>query len=292
MSDIRGETTTRRRLLAGGALALAGAAARVSAQLPARMAAQRLGWAGVRLQVGDTAIWIDPLANAAVWGAALRDTLAPVEASPGDRYVLVTHRHPDHYDADTVARVLGAGGTLLSAAPTGPLPVPGGSRSRAIDPYEPQLLGDATAVAVPAADGYGDPQVSWIVSGGGRRVIHCGDTLWHGHWWKIGRQYGPFDAAFLPINGARFGWRKPVSGIPGVMTPEQAVAAAEVLGARLIVPIHYGMAPSPEYTEAPHPAHDLAAAAGARHVDVEFVRSGAWLTWRPQACEQSAAMCD
>jgi L-ascorbate metabolism protein UlaG (beta-lactamase superfamily) len=289
---ISGMPIARRRLLAGGALSLAGSLGAARAQPPARMQAQRLGWAGVRLQVADTSIWIDPLANAAVWGAALRDTLSPIESSPGDRYVLLTHRHPDHYDPDTVARALGAGGNLLSAAPTGPLPAPAGSRSRAVETYEPQLLGDMTAVAVPAADGYGDPQVSWIVSGGGRRVIHCGDTLWHGHWWQIGRQYGPFDAAFLPINGARFGWRKPVSGIPGVMTPEQAAAAAEVLGARLIVPIHYGMAPSPEYTETAHPAHALAAAAGARHVDVEFVRAGAWLTWRSDGCEQSAAMCD
>jgi len=287
-----GARIERRRLLAGGVFALAGAWPRAHAQLPARMAAQRLGWAGVRLQVADTTIWIDPLANAAVWGDALRDTLSPVEASSGDRYVLVTHRHPDHYDPDTVVRVLGTGGTLLSAAPTGPLPVPSGSRSRAVELYEPQLLGDMTVVAVPAADGYGDPQVSWIVSGGGRRVIHCGDTLWHGHWWKIGRQYGPFDAAFLPINGARFGWRQPVSGIPGVMTPEQAAAAAAVIGARLIVPIHYGMAPSPEYTETAHPAHALVVAANARHVDVEFVRAGAWLSWRPQGCDQSPAMCD
>ena len=282
----------RRRLLAGGALALAGALGRARAQAPARMEAQRLGWAGVRLQVGDTQLWIDPLADRAVWGDALRDTLSPIGSSAGDRYVLVTHRHPDHYDPDAVARALGAGGNLLSAAPTGPLPAPVGSRSRAVELYEPQLLGDMTAVAVPAADGYGDPQVSWIVSGGGRRVIHCGDTLWHGHWWKIGRQYGPFDAAFLPINGARFGWRKPVSGIPGVMTPEQAAAAAEVIGARLIVPIHYGMAASPDYEEAAHPAHGLVAAASARHVGVEFVRAGAWLSWRPHACEQSAAMCD
>ena len=288
----RGAPIGRRRLLAGGALALAGALGRASAQAPARMEAQRLGWAGVRLRVGDTTIWIDPLANAAVWGEALRDTLSPLESPAGDRYVLVTHRHPDHDDPDSVARALGAGGNLLSVAPTGPLPAPDGSRSRAVALYEPQLLGDMTAVAVPAADGYGDPQVSWIVSGGGRRVIHCGDTLWHGHWWKIGRQYGPFDAAFLPINGARFGWRKPASGIPGVMTPEQAAAAAEVIGARLIVPIHYGMAASPDYEEAPHPAHGLVAAANARRIDVEFVRAGAWLSWRPHGCEQSAAMCD
>jgi hypothetical protein len=52
------------------------------------------------------------------------------------------------------------------------------------------------------------------------------------------------------------------------------------------------MRPSPDYAEAAHPARALAAAAAERHVDVEFVRAGAWLTWRPQACGQSAAMCD
>lgn len=291
MDFVDGGGVSRRRLIAGTALALAGAAPRAGAQAPARMAAQRLGWAGVRLQVADTTLWIDPLVDTAVWGDALRDTLSPIEPAGGDRYVLVTHRHPDHYDPVAVARALGGGGALLSAAPTGALPVPAGSRSRAVDLYEPQLLGDMTAIAVPAADGYGDPQVSWIVSGGGRRIIHCGDTLWHGHWWKIAR-FGPFDAAFLPINGARFGWRKPASGLPGVMTPEQAAAAAEVVGARLVVPIHYGMRASPDYAEATHPAHALATAAAERHVDVEFVRAGAWLTWRPQACGQSAAMCD
>lgn len=287
-----GVAIARRRVLAIGALApLAASRAGAQAPAPTRMAAQRLGWAGVCLQAGETTLWIDPLTNEAVWGEALRDMLSPIESPPGNRYVLVTHRHPDHYDPDTVARALGAGGTLFSAAPTGPLPVPPGSRSRAVELYEPLLLGDMTAIPVPAADGYGDPQVSWIVSGGGRRIIHCGDTLWHGHWWKIAC-FGPFDAAFLPINGARFGWRKPVSGLPAVMSPEQAAAAAEVIGARLIVPIHYGMLPSSDYTEAEHPAHGLVAAASARHVDVEFVRSGAWLTWRAQGCQQSAAMCD
>ena len=48
----------------------------------------------------------------------------------------------------------------------------------------------------------------------------------------------------------------------------------------------------PEYTEAAHPAHELVTAANARHVDVEFVRAGAWLSWRPQGCDQSPAMCD
>src|SRR3546814_19561889 len=78
--------------------------------------------------------------------------------------------------------------------------------------------------------------MSWVVSAGGRRIFHGGETLWHGHWWRIGRQFGPFDAAFLPVNGARFGLRKPVSGLPGVLTPKKAVAPANLLGARRLVP--------------------------------------------------------
>ena len=286
MSDIG--STSRRRLLAGAALATLPAWSKAAAP---GLAAQRLGWAGVRLQLGETNLWIDPLSDAKVWGDALIDKLTPLERAGSDRFVLVTHRHPDHFDPAAAQRVLGTEGLLVTAETVGALTLPAGVRSRVVPLYEPVLLGDLTVVAVPGADGYGDPQVSWIVSGGGRRVIHCGDTLWHGHWWKIARQYGPFDAAFLPINGARFGWRRPASGVPAVMTPEQAVAAAAVIDAKLIVPIHYGIAPSPEYTETPHAAHELSRAAASRSVDVEFVPSGAWLTWQAQPCDPRDPLC-
>ena len=119
------------------------------------------------------------------------------------------------------------------------------------------------------------------MSGGGRRIIHCGDTLWHGSWWQIGRQYGPFDAAFLPINGARFAWRKPVSEISAVMTPEQAVAAAVVIGARQIVPIHYGVSGAEGYSELPDVEALLIEAAARRGIGVEVLRPGEWLDWKP-----------
>jgi L-ascorbate metabolism protein UlaG (beta-lactamase superfamily) len=241
--------------------------------------AQRLAWAGVRLQLESGTLFIDPLIDKNVWGPALKDALIPVGDGVGDRFVLITHRHPDHCDPLAIRQALGDSGTLVYATANGVPNVPG-VKMRSGELYEPLLLGDFTVTAVPAVDGYGDPQVSWIVTGGGRRVIHCGDTLWHGAWWRIGRQYGPFDAAFLPINGAKFSWRKPVTDVAAVMTAEQAVAAAVVIGARLIVPIHYGIVGAEGYAEDPHAEEELRSFAQRRHVDVEILKPGVWLDWR------------
>jgi L-ascorbate metabolism protein UlaG (beta-lactamase superfamily) len=223
---------------------------------------------------------LDPLLNPDVWESALKDKLVDIETVEGDRYALVTHRHPDHFDPQAIRKALGGTGVLACGADVAPLAASAGFKVRAVSHYEPILLGDFTATAVPAADGYGDPQISWVVSAGGRRVIHCGDTMWHGAWWRIGRQFGPFDVAFLPINGAHFEWRKPISGIPAVMTPEQAVAAAVILEARLVVPIHYGVAGAEGYHEFPNAEEAFVEAAKKRNVPVEVARPGEWLTWQ------------
>lgn len=258
-------------LLPGWANALANAPAPV-------LRIQRLAWAGVRLQLDSGSVFLDPLLDGNVWEQTLPDPLVPFGEIAGNRWVLVSHRHPDHCDPVAIRSALGAEGTLVYPA-AGGAPAVDGVKARAAALYEPQLLGDFTATAVPASDGYGDPQSSWVVSAGGRRIIHCGDTLWHGAWWHIGRQYGPFDAAFLPINGARFGWRKPVSDVPGVMSAEQAVAAAVVLGARMIVPIHYGVAGADGYQEDPDALVHLATHAARRDMAVQVVAPGDWVEW-------------
>lgn len=244
---------------------------------------QRLAWAGIRLQLPQATLFIDPLINPDAWGPALPDPMIPVGDPVGDTYVLITHAHPDHFDPKAAAQALSKGGALVYPAGTNPLPIPQGARARPATLWEPQLLGDFTATAVPASDGYGDPQVSWVISAGGRRIFHGGDTLWHGSWWRIGRQFGPFDAAFLPINGAQFGWRKPVSGQPGVLTPEQAVAAATILGARRVVPIHYGVTGiAEEYAEVEDPVGRLRKAASGKSLSIQPLKPGAWMDWEQQ----------
>lgn len=267
-------------LAAGATVALLPVSHAVARSALDDLRVQRLAWAGIRLQLPSATLFIDPLTNAAEWGRALPDVLVPVEGGIGDTTVLLTHVHSDHFDAGAVAQALRNRGRLIYPEGTHPLPVPAGARARPAALWEPQLLGDFTATAVPASDGYGDTQVSWVVSAAGRRIFHGGDTMWHGHWWKIGRQLGPFDVAFLPINGARFGWRTPVSGQPGVLTPEQAFAAATVLGARTVVPIHYGISGVDAYQEVDDPLGALIRVARGTAIEVQSVQPGAWVAWR------------
>jgi L-ascorbate metabolism protein UlaG (beta-lactamase superfamily) len=228
----------------------------------------------VHLQFGEASLFIDPLAED-VWEKSLPDTMVPIAPS-AENYVLITHRHPDHCNPKAIHAALGSSGTLVYGASAGPPPVDG-VRLRAAALYEPQILGDFTATAVPAVDGYGDPQVSWVITVPGCRVIHCGDTLWHGSWWHIGRQFGPFDAAFLPINGARFAWRQPVSDVPAVLTPEQAVAAAVILGAKRLIPIHFGVIGAEGYAEVDKPLARLENEARRRGITVRVMRPAEWL---------------
>ena len=131
-------------------------------------------------------------------------------------------------------------------------------------------------VPLPAADGLGDRQVSWVISAGGQRFIHCGDTVWHGAWRKWGAVYGPFDTAFLPINGA-IQAEEPPSEVPLSLTPEQAVDATILLGAKRLVPIHYGFHVPGSYEEYPDAMKTLLSVAKRRDVTVEVITPGDWL---------------
>lgn len=241
---------------------------------------QRLAWAGIRLQLPGATLFVDPLIDPAVWGPSLPDRLVPVDDATGDIFVLVTHRHSDHGDAAAIAAALKNGGTLAYATGTPPFAgLPDTVRQRPCPLWEPQILGDFTATPVPASDGYGDLQVSWVISGGGRRIIHGGDTMMHGGWWRVGRQFGAFDAAFLPINGAAFAWRQPATDEPAVLTPKQAVAAATILGAKQIVPIHYGITGAEGYSEMPDLIEALGRASKPGGPRVTVLAPGEWLNW-------------
>lgn len=240
--------------------------------------AQRLSWAGVKLATAATTLFIDPWVTPDIWNGAWNRPVIPVEASTTARFALLTHTHNDHFDPAAYASVFNPRGAIVSHEAIAPAVASRGLRVNAVALWEPRQVGDFTVAPVPAVDGLGEPQVSWVVTVAGRRLIHCGDTLWHGQWWKIAAQYGPFDVAFLPINGAIVN-RAPRSGLPASMTPEQAVAAAVVLGAQRLVPIHYGLHRPGEYEEHPDAIAALRTAAQRASVRLDILDEGDTLRW-------------
>jgi L-ascorbate metabolism protein UlaG (beta-lactamase superfamily) len=150
-------------------------------------------------------------------------------------------------------------------------------RTTALEPWETVEAGGFRLTAVPAVDGFGDPQVSWVIEAGGKRILHAGDTIFHGSWWLIAMRHGPFDAVFLPVNGAvcDFPHRQPPSPLPASLDPRQAAVAARLLGARLAVPIHYDtLYKPPIYAQVEDPAGSFLREAAAERVDVTVVPTG------------------
>jgi L-ascorbate metabolism protein UlaG (beta-lactamase superfamily) len=240
---------------------------------------QRLSWAGVKLVAGGSTLFIDASYDPSSASTPKPDV--PLAVDTRDRNALITHHHGDHFDAAALRTVLGENGILVVPESVAPFADTRALRTQAVKLFEPVFLprGSAAfaAIPVPAVDGLGHPQVSWVVSAGGKRVFHGGDTAWHGHWWDIARAYGPFDLALLPINGFRqVAGRYTDTGVPMDLTPEQAAAAAQVLQARLTVPIHYGGASDGYFEEPDAPARFLAAAK-AKGVNVRLVEPGAWI---------------
>jgi L-ascorbate metabolism protein UlaG (beta-lactamase superfamily) len=252
------------------------------------MRVRTLGWAGLQLDAEGYRLVIDAFADPGPFRPFIAgsDPGLLVPEGPVDA-ALVTHLHRDHADAPTLASVLRPGAPVL-----GPHP-PAGPGHEGVDASEQELaeaaievrrvapgdtaeLGPFTVTAVTAVDGLGDPQVSWVVAAGGTRVFHGGDTVWHGAWWGIAKALGPFDAAFLPANGARiaFPWLEPAADVPATLTPEQAVEAARALGARELVAIHHGLLAHERYYR-PHPDVPGALAAAARRYDYPARAAGA-----------------
>jgi L-ascorbate metabolism protein UlaG (beta-lactamase superfamily) len=265
-----------------------------------------LGWAGVEIEADGAALAIDPLADpgatfAALGGDALRRVELPTVLAPrsGGSAVagLVSHLHRDHTDAGALADALapdaavhepvwpgGGDAENLSLAQANWELQQAGLTRRALETWERAVVGPFAITALPAVDGLGDPQVSWLVEADGQRVLHLGDTIFHGYWWRMAKRHGPFDLVLAPINGAAvdFPHLQPPSPLAAAMEPEQAALAGELLGARTVMPIHYdGFAVEPWYRPVDDPRRRFEAAAAERSYEICVLEAGE--TYEPAA---------
>lgn len=209
-----------------------------------------IGHASFFLQIGGKNILIDP--NFARWifvlkrlrrpGLRLRD-LPPIDA------VLVSHAHFDHLHRPSLRAI-----ARLARWQTGKRPIIvaprhvrdlvsdlGYGRAVELDWWGDLQLGQLQITHVPARHwgarivrdmyrGYG----GYVLRAGAHSVYHAGDTAYFEGFHEIGQRLHP-QVALLPI-----GAYQPDSFRAVHASPEDALQAFVDLGARWMVPMHYG----------------------------------------------------
>ena len=178
--------------------------------------------------------------------------------------MLITHGHSDHCeDAASVGREAGAT-VVTSPELAGWLERQGLKHLRPMNIGGRQIISGIEIVMVPALhsssapDGtYLGPATGFVVRfENGHTIYFAGDTGLFSDMSLIRDRYGP-DMAFLPI-GDRF-----------TMGPEDAAIAAEWVGVRTVVPMHYGT--FPELTGTPDQLRKFCTSKG---IDVLELRPG------------------
>ncbi len=201
---------------------------------PGRMALTWLGHGTVVAHGQSATVVIDPLLRDRLLFLRRYAPLGPA-AQPTGQAVLLTHAHHDHLDIPSLRRL---GRRVPKYAPSGADrvlvqhelgPV---YRVTAGDMFE---VGDIAVEVVPAIHSggrfrrrAGDEAVGYVLARSALRVYVAGDTgLFEGM-----VDIGPVDVAVLPVGG----WWSALGA--SHLNSAGAVAAANLLGARVLVPIH------------------------------------------------------
>lgn len=247
-------------------LVLTACAPRVVVRQPTQPAAGlrivRAGHATLWLDLDGFRVATDPVFVGWLWMLPRADALGlDPQNLPGIDAVLISHTHMDHFDPWSINQIPGTVPVLFPSASS--------DATGKSDFYRRLVQGHPTyefgwwqsvivrnregktarITAVPALhwggrlaiDGlWNDTYGGWVIESGGYTVYFAGDTgMDEAMFREIARRFPRIDLALLPIgpvinkeNTNRMTGRH--------INPPQALEAFELLGARTMVPIHYG----------------------------------------------------
>jgi N-acyl-phosphatidylethanolamine-hydrolysing phospholipase D len=212
-----------------------------------------VGHASLLVQMGGRSFLTDPIwsrtASPVSW-IGPRRYVAPglaLEALPPIDFVVISHAHYDHLDLPTLVRLADRGENTRFLVPLGNAELlrdAGIERVEEFDWGTRTRVGDVEVVCVPSQHwsqrGLFDARRSlwcaWVVLAPERRFYFMGDSGWFEGFSDVGRAFGPFDLAAVPI-----GAYEPAAMMrPHHVDPEQAVQAGVELRARRLVGVHWG----------------------------------------------------
>jgi L-ascorbate metabolism protein UlaG (beta-lactamase superfamily) len=190
-----------------------------------------LGHAAFTLQDGDTTLLIDPFLTGNPKAAATADEMNPAA-------IMLTHGHQDHFgDTVEIAKLTGAPVVAITE-------IAGELSDEGVEVRDCNLGGTASfdwgwVKLVPAWHTSTTPKgtvstpAGLLISFGGKIVYHLGDTCLFSDLQLVGKRH-QIDVALICIGGHY------------TMDRHDAVAAADFVGAKTIIPCHYDTFPAIE----------------------------------------------
>jgi L-ascorbate metabolism protein UlaG (beta-lactamase superfamily) len=247
----------------------------------------RVTWFGhssTLLEVDGQRLLTDPIwsdrASPVEWIGPRRwypPTIALAQLPPIDA-VLISHDHYDHLDWPTIVAMRAWKNVFIVPLGIGAHLARWGIAAERIvelDWWQSTRVGALTVTLVPArhASGRVNPRGDLTLWGGfalvgdRHRVYYSGDTGLFDQMAEIGRRFGPFDLALIEAGQYDAAWPDWHLG------PEQSVLSAQRVGAKALIPVHWGL-----FRLAPHgwtePVERVLAAARCTDLPVITPRPG------------------
>jgi L-ascorbate metabolism protein UlaG (beta-lactamase superfamily) len=192
-----------------------------------------VGHSTVLIEACGKRILTDPYFGS--WGnpayARIAPAFKPREAFTSVDLVLVSHNHWDHTDSGLFRALTADVSVLAPRASAWMTRLKGGHNVSGMSAWQQKTFGDIRVTAVPAA--HVTVTRGYVIEAEGKSVYFAGDTYFRSFMKEIGRRF-KLDVALLPVTTYR---------IPLTMGEESAVRAVEALCPRVVIPIHFGIAP-------------------------------------------------
>lgn len=205
---------------------------------------QFLGHATLWLRIKGLSLLTDPIAKV-VWGnASLGRFFNEIEKSFPIDVVLISHTHRDHMDIPTLRKIK-AKRVVLPKGTSRFLPLELMRSAIELGKWSSVRIGGVKVTAVPSKHlswrspyPFFLPALGFIVESGDLSFYFAGDTGFSERLFKVIGERFKIDVAFLPVGPALFflRWYH--------LCARDAIRACDLLGAKVFVPIHWGVVKS------------------------------------------------
>lgn len=205
-----------------------------------------LGHASVWIRLGKTTVAIDPVLDNVPMYRRYTPLPVPAEHLHAD-VILITHAHYDHFDKPSVLALLKNNPESIVVAPIGFWRYLKGYISREkcfeLEWWESVMIGGLFITLTPSKHWskrtpFDTNKALWggyVIQNQEHCIYHSGDSAAGEHFKEIGERF-EIDEAFLPIGA----YRPEAIMKYNHISPSEAMNACGDLGAKILIPVHYG----------------------------------------------------